>query len=372
MPAGAQKKDYYEVLELGRDATPEQIKSAYRKAALQHHPDRNPGDRQAEARFKEAAEAYAVLSDPDKRARYDQFGHAAFTSGGGPGFDPGTFVEFQDLFGGLFADLFGMGGAGRSRGRAAAQRGSDLRYDLEIEFEEAVSGSETQIRVPHSETCTGCSGLRAASPEDIVVCPSCRGSGQQQFSQGFFRIARTCSACRGAGRAIRKPCPECRGAGTLQKDTTLKVRLPAGVETGSRLRINGAGDAGADGAPAGDLHIFVHVKEHPVFRREDLDLICVLPLTFSQAALGVEMVIKAIHGTERVRVPAGAQNGQIIRLKGKGVPDPSGRGRGDLIVELAVRTPELSRQARKIMQQLADCGGEELSAEDRERLSRLI
>jgi molecular chaperone DnaJ len=370
MPTGAQKKDYYDVLGVERDASTDQIKSAYRKAALQHHPDRNPGDREAEARFKEAAEAYSVLSDPDKRARYDRFGHAAFRAGGGPGFDPGAFVEFEDLFGGIFGDLFGMGG-GRSRGRRGAARGADLRFDLEIDFEEAVKGTETQIRVPHAEVCPACRGLRAQSPEDVVVCTSCRGSGQQQFSQGFFTIARTCSTCRGAGRMIRKPCSECRGAGSLQTDTTLKVKIPAGVETGSRLRIGGAGDAGPDGAPAGDLYVFVSVKEHPVFHREELDLVCVLPLTFSQAALGLDLVIRAIHGPERLKIPAGAQNGQVLRVKGRGVPDPTSRRHGDLLVELAVRTPSLSRQARKLMEQLADSGGEELPREDRERLSKL-
>ena len=303
MASVADKRDYYEVLGVARDATLDQIKSAYRKAALQHHPDRNGGDKNAEVRFKEAAEAYAVLSDPEKRSRYDRFGHEGLGAGM-TGFDPGTFVEFEDLFGGLFGDLFGFG-TGRGGGRRAARRGADLRFDLEIDFPEAVLGAETQIKVPRTEICRVCDGRGAASAADVVGCPSCNGSGQQRFSQGFFTIAKTCAQCHGQGRVIRKACPECRGAGHVQKEKTLKLRIPAGVESGTRMRVTGEGDVSSGGS--GDLYVYLAVRDHPVFRREDHDLVCTIPITFSQAALGTELHIKTFHGAEKVRIPAGTQ-----------------------------------------------------------------
>ena len=368
------KRDCYEVLGVEREATLDQIKSAYRKAALLHHPDRNPGNLQAEMNFKEAAEAYAILSDPDKRQRYDRYGHEGLGPSGG-GFDPGAFAEFEDLFGGLFGDLFGID-AGRARGRSGsrggARRGADLRYDLEIELEEAVEGIETQIRVPRTETCGRCSGLGADDPGAIAVCAACGGSGQQRFSQGFFTIARTCGSCQGQGRTIRKPCPDCRGAGAIEKERTLKVRIPAGVESGSRLRITGEGDGGAGGGPAGDLYVCLVVKEHAVFRRDGQDLICTLPITFSQAALGAEVRLQGLHGTEKVKIPAGTQHGALLRVRGKGVPNVQGFGRGDLLVEIAVRTPtRLSREGRKLLERLAESGDETLPTEDRKTLDRI-
>jgi len=371
MPSTAGRRDYYEVLGVGRDATLDQIKSAYRKAALQHHPDRNPGDREAEARFKEAAEAYAVLADPDKRARYDRFGHDGLSMGA-QGFDPSAFADFEDLFGGLFGELFGFDRRPGGRGRPGFRRGQDLRFDLEIEFEEAVLGTETQIRVPHQEACPACQGSRAASPSDVVACPSCRGTGQQRYSQGFFTIARTCGSCQGQGRIVRKPCPECRGAGDVQREKMLKVRIPPGVESLSQLRITGEGDAGSGGGRAGDLYVVLHVKEHKVFRRDGMDLVFTLPLTPSQAALGCDLRFEGLHGPEKLKVPAGTQNGAQLRLRAKGASDPEGRGRGDLVAVAAVRTPRrLSREGRKLMERLAELGDEELLPEDRPVLDRL-
>ncbi|HET6373574.1 MAG TPA: molecular chaperone DnaJ [Candidatus Polarisedimenticolia bacterium] len=371
----ATKKDYYEILGVERDATLEQLKSAYRKAALQHHPDRNQGDAAAEAKFKEAAEAYAVLADPDRRALYDRFGHEGLRSGGMTGFDPGAFADFEDLFGGIFGDLFGFDAGrarGRSGGRGAPRHGADLRFNLEIEFEEAALGTKTQIRIPHSETCPKCEGRRAESPSDIVVCAVCRGTGQQRFSQGFFTIARTCGTCRGGGRTIRKACPECRGAGELQKEKTLEIAIPAGVESGMRLRITGEGDAGPEGGPPGDLYVFITVKEHPFFHRDGLDLCCTVPITFSQAALGAELKIQGLQGPEKIKIPPGTQTGSILRVKGRGVSVQDGYHKGDLAVEVVVRTPtRLSRDGRKLLLKLTEIGDDDLSAADRALLEKL-
>lgn len=357
-----EKRDYYEVLDVTRESTLEQIKSAYRKAALQHHPDRNSGDKQAEVRFKEAAEAYAILSDPDKRSRYDRHGHAGLS--GASGFDPGAFAGFEDIFGGIFGDLFGFDARGGRSGRHAARRGDDLRFDLEIEFVEACLGTETSIKAPRVERCQSCAGSGAATPADITVCKTCEGSGQQRFSQGLFTIARTCGSCRGQGRVVRNKCDACRGAGHVQREKTLKLKIPAGVENGSRLRVTGEGDVG-EGGP-GDLYVFLSVKEHPVFRREEEDLVCTLPITFSQAALGTEMKINGIHGPEKIRIPAGTQSGAIITIRGKGVQRVNGYGKGDLRVEILVRTPaRLSREGRKLMERLAETGDDELSPADR-------
>ncbi len=300
--------DYYELLGVPRDATIDQIKSAYRKAALKHHPDRNPGNKAAEDRFKQTAQAYAVLADPQKRARYDRYGEAGLSGAGG--FDPAVFTEFEDLFGGIFGDFFGFdpwGGRGRSSRRAGPRRGQDLRFDLEIDFEEAVIGTETQIRVPHTETCETCGGSGAASPADIATCSGCDGTGQQRYSKGFFTIARTCGQCGGRGRTIVKQCAECHGEGEVGREKTIKVKLPAGVETHSRLRIPGEGDAGPDGGPSGDLYVYIAVRDHPVFRREGFDLICTLPVTFSQAALGATFHLETFEGVERSRSPRGCR-----------------------------------------------------------------
>jgi len=367
----ASKRDYYETLGVERDADIDRIKSAYRKAALQYHPDRNPGDREAEARFKEAAEAYSVLADPQKRALYDQYGHAGL-SGRMGGIDPDLFHDFEDLFGGIFGQFFGFETGPRRRGHAAPRRGADLRYDLEIDFEEAIRGTRTRIKVPHAETCGKCGGTGAASPSDVVVCSACGGTGQQRTSKGFFTIARTCGHCRGQGRTVRNPCKGCAGAGDLHVEKTLEVRIPAGIDHLSRMRMTGEGDAGANGGPPGDLYIFVSVKEHPIYGRTGLDLTLTLPVTFTQAALGDEVPIHTPHGEEVVRIPPGTHSGTVLRIKGRGAPDVQGYGTGDLLVAVAVRTPaKLSRQGKKLLEELESVEKDALPREDRELLDKL-
>jgi molecular chaperone DnaJ len=343
------KRDYYDVLEVSRTATDQDLKSAYRKLALKYHPDRNQGDKKAEERFKEAAEAYGILSDPDKRSRYDRFGHAG-VGNGGQGFDPSQFTGFEDLFGGL-GDIFGFGGGGR---RAGPQRGADLRYDLEIKFEQAAKGLETHIQIPRNETCESCNGNGAAPGTTPTACPQCRGSGQLRYQQGFFTVARTCGQCRGAGKIISKPCPACRGNGTVEKTRKLSVKIPAGIATGQRLRLSGEGEAGALGGPPGDLYVVIFVREHEFFRRDGNDLHCTVPLPFTTLALGGEVSVPGIEGEHTVKVPESTQTGSTFRLRGKGLPDVSGRGHGDLLVTIQAMTPKkLTREQKKLLEQLA-------------------
>ena len=344
------KRDYYEILGVSRSATLQEIKKSYRQLAVQYHPDRNPGDTDAEERFKEAAEAYQVLSDPDQRQRYDQYGHAG-VSGASRGFDPDAFADFSDIFGSLFADFFG----GAKRWSPAARRGADLRYDMEIEFDEAVRGLETAIKVPRMETCPSCEGRGAASPQDIETCATCRGAGQVRFTQGFFSVSRTCPACHGRGRRITRRCAKCAGQGLVRRERKLNVRLPAGVDDGTRVRLAGEGEAGPGGGPPGDLYVVLHVKDHPFFRRDGLDLVCEIPVTFSQAALGSHLTIPTLDGEEKIDVPAGVQSGAVFRVRGRGVPRVNGRGRGDLLVRVRVETPRrLSRKARELFKQIAE------------------
>ena len=349
------KRDFYDVLGLSRDATDQDLKSAYRKLALKHHPDRNPGDKAAEEKFKEAAEAYAVLADADKRSAYDRFGHAGVSSAaGGAGIDPTIFSDFGDIFGGL-RDIFGFGdifGGGSRRG--GAQRGSDLRYDLEITFEESAEGMETTVQIPRQESCEACKGSGSAPGTSPTVCPQCGGRGQLRYQQGFFTVAQTCRQCGGAGRVITKACPECRGHGHVSRQRKLAVRIPAGISSGQRLRLYGEGEAGQGGGPAGDLYVVVHVPDHPVFRREGDDLICRVPVTFPILALGGEISVPTLAGQEKVTIPDGTQSGQIFRLRGKGMPSVSGRGRGDLHVQVDVVTPKkLTKEQRHLLEQLA-------------------
>lgn len=343
------KRDYYEILEVSRTATDQEIKSSYRKLALKFHPDRNHGDKKAEERFKEAAEAYAILSDSDKRARYDRFGHAG-VGGGAQGFDPSQFTGFEDIFGGL-GDIFGFGGGSR---RSGPQRGADLRYDLEIKFEQAAKGAETHIQIPRHETCGSCKGNGAAPGTSPATCPQCRGTGQLRYQQGFFTVARTCGQCRGAGKVITKPCPECKGAGTQEQQRKLTVKIPAGIATGQRLRLAGEGEAGALGGPPGDLYVVVYVREHEFFQRDGNDLHCTVPLAFTTLALGSEIKVPGIDGDETVKIPESTQTGSTFRLRGKGMPDVSGRGRGDLLVTVQAITPKkLSKEQKKLLEQLA-------------------
>ena len=342
------RRDYYEILEVSKTASDQEIKSAYRKLALKYHPDRNPGDKKAEDRFKEAAEAYAILSDGDKRARYDRFGHAGV--GASQGFDPSSFAGFEDIFGGL-GDIFGFGTGSR---RSGPQRGADLRYDLEIKFEQSAKGADTTIQIPRQETCGPCKGSGAAPGTSPATCPQCRGSGQLRYQQGFFTVARTCGQCRGAGKVISKPCQTCRGAGTVEQMRKLTVKIPAGIATGQRLRLTGEGEAGTQGGPPGDLYVVIFVQEHEFLQRDGNNLHCTLPLPFTTLALGGEAKISGIDGDEVIKIPENTQTGTMLRIRGKGMPDVSGRGRGDLLITVQATTPKkLSREQRKLLEQLA-------------------
>jgi molecular chaperone DnaJ len=349
------KRDYYDVLGVQRGAGEQEIKSAYRKLALKYHPDRNPGDKAAEERFKEAAEAYAVLADAEKRARYDRFGHAAVSGASGAGgVDPTIFADFQDIFGGL-GDMFGFGdifGGGRRRG--GPQRGADLRYDMGITFEQSARGAENTIQIPRRETCETCSGTGAAPGSSPSTCSQCRGTGQLRYQQGFFTVARRCSRCHGTGRVITTPCTMCHGAGALERQRKLTVKIPAGIATGQRLRLSGEGEAGLLGGPSGDLYVVVQVEEHEFFQRDGNDLHCEIPLNLTTLALGAEVTVPGIDGEQTLKVPEGTQTGATFRLRGHGMPDVGGRGRGDLLVTVQAVTPKkLTKEQRKLLEQLA-------------------
>jgi len=351
------KRDYYEVLGVDRQASEQQIKSAYRKLALKHHPDRNPGDAKAEETFKEAAEAYSVLADAQKRSLYDRFGHAGVNaSAGGPGFDPTIFADFSDIFSGL-GDMFGFGdilGGGRRR-RGGPQRGSDLRYDLEITFEESAEGTETSIVVPREETCETCSGSGAAPGTHAETCAQCRGTGQLRYQQGFLTVARPCSNCRGTGKTISKPCTTCRGEGRIARERKLTVKIPAGIATGQQLRLMSEGEHGTAGGPPGDLYVVVHVQEHPFFHREGDDLYCELPIHFPTLALGGAVRVPTLDEAEDLSIPAGTQPGARFRLRGKGMPNVNGRGHGDLHVIARVAVPKkLTKEQKHLLEQLAE------------------
>ncbi|HVL65860.1 MAG TPA: molecular chaperone DnaJ [Vicinamibacterales bacterium] len=350
------KRDYYEILGVDRQATDQQIKSAYRKLALKYHPDRNPGDTRAEEAFKEAAEAYAVLADPQKRAAYDRFGHAGVSGpAGGAGFDPTIFADFSDIFSGL-GDMFGFGdifGGGRRR-RGGPQRGSDLRYDLEISFDESAEGTETTILIPREETCDTCSGSGAAVGSAVETCGQCRGTGQLRYQQGFLTVARPCPNCRGTGRTIARPCTTCRGAGRVTKERKLTVKIPAGIATGQQLRLTGEGEHGTAGGPPGDLYVVVHVQEHPFFHREGDDLYCELPIHFPTLALGGDVKVPTLKERVELHVPAGTQPGARFRIRGKGMPNVGGRGHGDLHVIARVAVPKkLTREQKRLLEELA-------------------
>ncbi|HTH53258.1 MAG TPA: molecular chaperone DnaJ [Edaphobacter sp.] len=359
--ANVTKVDFYEVLSVSRDASDQELKTAYRKLAMQYHPDRNPGDSAAEEKFKECSEAYQVLSDPDKRAAYDRYGHAAFngsSSGAGAGPFGGGFGGAQDLgdiFGDLFGEMFNMGGSARGGKASRAQRGRDLRYDLTLEFEEAVFGMEREIKIRRSETCTDCHGTGAARGKQPITCTQCGGRGQQRYQQGFFSVARTCSACGGTGTLIVDPCSTCHGETRVPAEHKILVKVPAGVEQDTRIRYQGEGEAGRFGGPAGDLYVVLNVKDHKFFEREGDDLHCVMPISFPQAALGTELEIQTLEGIETIKVPEGTQSGREFKLRGKGVPHLNERGKGDLIVEIRVQTPaKLSKQQKELLRQLGE------------------
>jgi len=348
------KRDYYEILGLGREAGEQDIKSAYRKLALKYHPDRNPDDPAAEDRFKEASEAYSVLSDAQKRAAYDRFGHAGLQGAGTGGFDPSQFTDFSDILGNFFGfgDLFG-GGGGRRRTRA--ERGEDVRYDLEIAFEEAMFGMSADIQVPRMEACARCHGSGAEPGSGPTTCPTCHGRGEILYQQGFLSVRRTCSTCGGSGQVIRNACSECRGQGYRQAQHKLKINIPAGVDDGTRLRLSGEGQPGPQGGPPGDLYVFLKVREHPFFERQEHDLHCTIPLNIAQAALGCEIDVPTFEGPQRLKIPEGTQSGAQFKLRHKGVAMLNGGGRGDLIVHLDVKVPtRLNRDQRRLLELLRD------------------
>jgi len=361
MARGTNQRDYYEVLGVGRRASDDEIKKAYRRAAMQWHPDRNPDKKeQAEARFKEVTEAYSVLIDPQKRAAYDRFGRAGLGSQPFSGFDESIFADFSDIFGDFFSfeDLFGLGGQRRSRVR----RGRDLRYDLDVSFAEAARGLTTKIKIPRRETCPECNGSGARKGTGPSTCTACQGRGQLRYQQGFFAVSRTCPQCRGAGQIVRNPCTECRGEGQVSRERTLELKIPPGVDTSTRLRIGGEGEAGAAGGPPGDLYVVLRVGEHDFFERRESNLYCSIPISFPQAALGSELRVATLDGEASLKIPAGTESGTIFRLHGKGFPNLNGGGRGDLFVELRVETPKkLTRQQKQLIEQLA----ETLPAENR-------
>lgn len=351
------KKDYYELLGVNRNAAEEDVKKAYRKLALKYHPDRNPGDKQAEEKFKEISEAYQVLADPQKRAQYDQFGHAAFGDGGPfrGGFD---FTSgFEDIFGDIFGEFFG-GGTARRHVRA---KGEDLRYNLKVAFEEAIFGAEKKIKVPRQGPCDTCHGSGCKPGTSPRTCPTCRGKGQVNFQQGFFMVSRTCNQCRGQGTTISDPCSSCKGVGRVRKLRTLSVRIPPGIDTGSRLKLRGEGETGLSGGPAGDLYVVIHVESHSLFERDGLDIICEVPVSFAQVALGAEIDVPTLEGKVKMKIPSGTQSGKVFRLKGRGVQDVQGYHRGDQLVRVALETPtHLTARQKELLKEFAEVGGEEV------------
>jgi len=353
----AAKRDYYEILGVERGADDQTLKASYRKLAMKYHPDRNPDDAKAEEMFKEAAEAYGVLSDGQKRAAYDRYGHQGLSGAGGAGADSGQYTDLNDIFGDFFGDFFGGskgGGGGGGRGGNRQRRGEDVRYDLEIEFEDAVRGTSVDIQIPKLDLCP-CAGVGAEKEDGLTQCPTCRGRGEQLFQQGFMTIRRTCSTCGGRGQIIRRPCKECKGEGRLRSEKKLKVNIPAGVDTGTQLRLNSEGQASPNGGPSGDLYVVLSVKEHPVFDRQDYDLHCTVPVNIVQATLGTEVEIPTFEGIESVKIPEGTQPGTQLRLKNRGVPRVNASGRGDMYIHVEVHIPtKLSRDQRKVFEQLRE------------------
>jgi molecular chaperone DnaJ len=354
--ANVTKVDFYEVLQVSRDASDQELKANYRKLAMLHHPDRNPNNPEAEEKFKECSEAYAVLSDPEKRAAYDRYGHAAFQNGGAGAGNPFQGAGFQgdlgDIFGDLFGEMFNMGG---SRRATRVQRGRDLRYDLTLEFEEAVFGIEKEISIRRLEACADCSGTGSANGKAPATCSQCGGRGQVRFQQGFFSVAKTCARCNGTGTTISDPCPGCRGEGLQAKKHAILVKVPAGVEQDTRIRYQGEGEAGRFGGPAGDLYVVLSVKAHKFFERDGDDLHCVMPISFPQAALGTELQIETLEGPATIKIPEGTQNGRQFKLRSKGVPHLNEHGKGDLIVEIRVATPsKLTKAQKELLRQLSE------------------
>jgi molecular chaperone DnaJ len=355
METMAAKRDYYEVLGVSRDADEEAIKKAYRKLAMKHHPDRNPNDKSAEEKFKEAKEAYEVLCDGQKRAAYDQYGHAGVDASMGAGRGP----SFADAFGDIFGDIFGQAGGG-GRGRSGVYRGADLRYNLEITLEQAARGTETKIRIPTQEACDTCKGSGAKPGTQPTACATCDGHGQVRMQQGFFSVQQTCPKCRGTGKIIPHPCPACHGAGRVKKQKTLSVKIPAGVDEGDRIRLSGEGEPGLNGGPSGDLYVQMNVKPHQVFQRDGDDLHCEMPISFAKAALGGDIDIPTLDSHATVRIPAETQSGKIFRLRGKGIKGVRSQTPGDLLCHVVVETPvNLTERQKTLLREF-----ESISQED--------
>jgi molecular chaperone DnaJ len=351
------KRDYYEILSVSRTATEQEIKSSYRKLAMQWHPDRNPGNAEAEEKFKECSEAYSVLMDADKRARYDQYGHAAVNGGGGfSGFDGSNFADVSDIFGDIFSDFFGVNVGGGRAGRTRVQRGGDARADITLTFEEAAFGKKTQAKVRRYEACEQCHGTGSAGSKGPTTCQTCAGRGQVRYQQAMFSIARPCPTCHGHGRVISDPCVKCKGESRVMKEHQIDVTVPAGVEDGTRIRYQEQGDVGPNGGPAGDLYVVLAVKPHPFFEREGRDLHCSIPISFSQAAMGAEIVIPTLDGGEhKLKIQEGTQSGTTFRVRGKGVPALQSSGKGDMFVKVRVETPrKLTKRQRELMAELGE------------------
>ncbi|SEG80993.1 molecular chaperone DnaJ [Marinobacterium lutimaris] len=350
------KQDYYELLDVPRDASDRDIKKAYRRLAMKYHPDRNPDDKAAEDKFKEISEAYEVLSDAQKRAAYDQFGHAGVDGQGG-GFGGGGFGgggDFSDIFGDVFGDIFGGGGGGGRR-RSSVQRGADLRYNLDLNLEEAVRGCEKTLKVPTLVGCEVCDGTGAKPGTSAKTCGTCGGIGQVRMQQGFFSVQQTCPTCRGEGKVISDPCNSCHGQGRVEETKTLQVKIPAGVDTGDRIRLTGEGEAGTHGGPAGDLYVQVNVLQHPIFERDGKHLYCEVPISFVDAALGGELDVPTLDGRVKLKIPAETQTGKLFRLRGKGIAPVRGGSTGDLMVKVTVETPvSLSSRQKELLKEFQD------------------
>lgn len=363
------KRDYYEVLGITKTASVDEIKKAYRKMAMQFHPDRNPGNKEAEEKFKEASEAYEVLSDQEKRQRYDAYGHegvrSTFSPGGFTWQDFHHFGDISDIFGNI-EDIFGLGsifGGRTGRSRRGVRRGADLQYELEVTLNEAATGVEKKIEIPRHETCTECRGTGAKSGTSPQTCPTCNGTGQQRFSQGFFTLAQPCSRCRGQGTIITDPCQKCKGTGLIGQTRSLSVKVHPGVDTGVRLRIRGEGEAAPGGGQPGDLYVLINVTPHPVFERHENELVCQVPISFTQAVIGAEIQVPTLDGNVNMKVPAGTPSHKVFRLRGKGIPDLHGQGTGDLHVQVVVEVPtKLTAKQKEILIEFAKSRGENLDS----------
>lgn len=356
-----EKRDYYDVLEVSRTANSDEIKKAYRKAAMKFHPDKNPDDPAAEDKFKEATEAYQVLSDPDNRSKYDQFGHAAFQQGGAGGAGFGDFSGFEDLFGDIFSSFFGGSSSSGQRGRA----GRDLRYQLEVEFEEAIFGAEKVVKINRQESCDSCSGTGASPGTTPETCQQCGGHGQVAQQQGFFTISRTCPVCTGSGKVIKQPCSDCTGTGARPKVASIQVKVPAGIDHGQRLKLRGEGEPGSLGGPPGDLYVQISIREHKIFERQESEIICLHPINYSTAVIGAEIEVPTLEGVVKMKIPPGTPSGKIFRLRGKGVPILGTNRRGDQHVKVVVKVPtKVSPEHRELLDKLQQFEGKDGEFED--------